>query len=287
MRVLILGSSGILGNYLSHFLSKKFKVFTNGLKKRRINLLNVVEVEKLLKRIKPKIIINCSALTSIDFCEKNKRTAFNINYKILKNTVDILKKNKLESKIIQISTDQFYNNKLKKHNKENINHIPNYYCMTKRLVEKTCIKNNLIVIRTNFFGKSNSKNKSFSDWIYKSFKSDEKFYLLNDVYFSPLNLSTLSKMIKKIIKKIEVTRGIYNIGSRDCISKKNFAIKFAKLCNIYKKNYQSIDSKSLFTTKRPRFMCMNTQKFEKHFKVKMPTINSQILHEVKKYKLKK
>ena len=284
MRILVLGSSGILGNYLSHFLNKNFKVFTNGLKKRRIDLLNIIEVESLIKKIKPKIIINCAALTSIDTCEKDKKTAFNVNYKILKNTVDVLKKNKFESKIIQISTDQFYNNKLKKFNKENINCIPNYYCKTKKLAEQICIKNNLIVVRTNFFGKSNSKNNSFSDWIYKSFRSGEEFYLLNDVYFSPLNLLTLSKMIEKIIEKIDVTKGIFNIGSRDCISKKNFAIKFAKLCNIYRKNYQLIDAKSLFTTKRPRFMCMNTQKFEKHLKVKMPTIKSQISYEAKKYK---
>ena len=31
-------------------------------------------------------------------------------------------------------------------------------------------------------------------------------------------------------------------------------------------------------------MCMNVKKFEKKFKIKMPTINSQISQEAKNYK---
>ena len=172
-------------------------------------------------------------------------------------------------------------------NKENVNKIINYYCNTKYLAEKECLKNKSIVLRTNFFGLSKSKNKSFSDWVYKSFKSKKTFFLLDDVYFSPLNLNTLSYMIKKVIKNIKSTEGVFNVGSRDCISKKDFAIKFAKMLKIYKKNYEIINSKSLFNIKRPKFMCMNVNKFEKKFKNKMPSIQNQIFSEVKKYKLKK
>ena len=172
-------------------------------------------------------------------------------------------------------------------NKENVNKIINYYCNTKYLAEKECLKNKSIVLRTNFFGLSKSKNKSFSDWVYKSFKSKKTFFLLDDVYFSPLNLNTLSYMIKKVIKNIKSTEGVFNVGSRDCISKNDFAIKFAKMSKIYEKNYKFISSNSLFIIKRPKFMCMNVKKFEKKFKIKMPSIHNQISSEVKKYILKK
>ena len=114
-------------------------------------------------------------------------------------------------------------------------------------------------MRTNFFGKSRSKNQSFSDWVYKSFRSKKIFYLFKDVYFSPLNLFTLSKMIILVIKNIDRVSGIYNLGSKNCISKKNFAIKFAKKTMIYHKNFKSLNSKEFFATKRPTLMCMNSK----------------------------
>lgn len=287
MKILILGSSGILGSYLCNFLKKDYKVINNGLKKRKVNLLKFNSLKKFLIKTTPDIIINCVAVTNIDDCDLYKKKAYNINYLIVKNIFFIIKKYSINSKIIQISTDQFYNNKKKKLNTENVNKINNYYCNTKYLAERLCIKNKSIVLRTNFFGLSTSNNQSFSDWVYKSFKSKNFFYLLNDVYFSPLNLSTLSNMIKKVIKNIKYTEGIFNVGSRDCISKKEFAIKFAKMCKIYKKNYKLISSKSLFSVKRPKFMCMNVQKFEKTFNVKLPSVYSQLTNEVKNYKLKK
>ena len=287
MKILILGSSGLLGNYLFNFLKKNFHVFNNGLRKRKINLLNIPELKLFLLRIKPDIIINCTANTNLDNCEKKKGDAYDTNYKTLQNVVNLIKKYHIKSKIIQISTDQFYNNKNYKLNIESVNWIPNYYCKTKYLVERFCIKNKIVVLRTNFFGKSNSKSKSFSDWIFKSFKSKKIFNLFHDIYFSPLNLLTLSKMIKKVIINIEDINGIYNVGSRDCISKKEFAIKFAKSCIIYKKNYQSISAKGTFNAKKSNFMCMNIKKFEKKFKVKMPSVYSQIRYEAKNYRLNK
>ena len=92
-------------------------------------------------------------------------------------------------------------------------------------------------------------------------------------------------MIILVIKNIDRVSGIYNLGSKNCISKKNFAIKFAKKTMIYHKNFKSLNSKEFFATKRPTLMCMNSKKFEKKFKIKMPSINDQINFEVKNYKV--
>ena len=53
MRVLIIGSSGLLGKQLYYFLKKKkTKVFHNGLNKKKLNLNKIKNLKKLLK-IKP------------------------------------------------------------------------------------------------------------------------------------------------------------------------------------------------------------------------------------------
>ena len=94
-------------------------------------------------------------------------------------------------------------------------------------------------------------------------------------------------MLIKVIQNIDKSRGVYNLGSRDCITKKDFAIYFAKKLKIYNNNYQSVNSKRFFNVKRPNYMCMNIKKFEKKFKVKMPSVYDQINKEISNYKLKK
>ena len=60
-----------------------------------------------------------------------------------------------------------------------------------------------MILRTNFFGKSMGKRKSFSDWIYKVFKTKKKieYFLFKDVYFNPLRINTIIKIISLIIYK--------------------------------------------------------------------------------------
>ena len=69
--------------------------------------------------------------------------------------------------------------------------IQNHYTKQKILSEKICEKNNCLIFRVNFFGKSENKSKnnklSFTDWIHKMFlKPGQKFHLFEDVYFNPI-----------------------------------------------------------------------------------------------------
>ena len=110
MKILILGSSGLLGNYLFNFLKKNFHVFNNGLRKRKINLLNIPELKLFLLRIKPDIIINCTANTNLDNCEKKKGDAYDTNYKTLQNVVNLIKKYHIVNTVNQSFTNVYDKN---------------------------------------------------------------------------------------------------------------------------------------------------------------------------------
>ena len=282
MKVLILGSSGLLGYRLFKFLkTKKLIVIANGLRKSKYNLKTKNNILKLLKK-NPDWIINCVAKTDISDCEKNKTEALNVNSKILDDLFFLRTKFKFNFKLLQISTDQFYNHQYGIDNKENSKiSILNHYTYTKRKAEEICNKNDSIILRTNFFGKSHNKKDSFSDWVYKKFKSGKKLYLFDDVFFSPLRIIFLCKIIYKIISVGRQYSGIYNLGSKKGLSKKNFAILFAKSLNIYNSNYTTAKSSKIFKIKRPNNMIMNCKKFEKKFQISLPTLKEQILDEVK------
>ena len=224
-KILITGSTGLLGSYLTKYLKKrKFKI-TKFKRKGLSKLSNIHFCEKYFEKNNYDKIINLSAITNIDYCEKNKLIAKEVNFTLIKNICNVIKKLKRKTHIIQLSTDQFYDSF--KTNTENKKKCVNYYTKTKLMAEKVCLKSNCTILRTNFVGKSLALGRtSFSDWIYYSIKNKKFINLAGDIMFSPLSIKTLSKIIVIIIKK--PIRGLYNVGSIRGLSKLNFAKNFSK-----------------------------------------------------------
>ena len=73
------------------------------------------------------------------------------------------------------------------------------------------------------------------------------------------------------------------MGSRDGISKSDFALSFAKKARVINYNYKFIKVNELLKVKRSNNMFMNINKFEKKFKIRLPLIKNEINNEVKKY----
>ena len=288
-KVLILGSSGLLGKHLYENLktNKNIEIFHTGLKKRKINFDNKIELKKFIFATNPNLIINCAAYTNIEECEKNIKMSKKINVEIIRQIFKLKYQKKMKFNFIQLSTDLFNNKNKLNSSKENSKiFLINNYCQHKREAEKICIKNKALILRTNFFGKSMGKKKSFSDWIYKVFKNKnkDKIFLFNDVYFNPLRINTIVKIISFIINKRKIKlSGIYNLGAKDAIFKNEFAILFAKKTGIFHKNYANINVNKLLSVKRSTNMYMNVNKFENKFKLKLPNIKNEIINEAKKY----
>ena len=284
-KILITGSTGLLGSYLTKYLKKrKFKI-TKFKRKGLSKLSNINFCEKYFEKNNYDKIINLSAITNIDYCEKNKLIAKEVNFTLIKNICNVIKKLKRKTHIIQLSTDQFYDSF--KTNTENKKKCVNYYTKTKLMAEKVCLKSNCTILRTNFVGKSLALGRtSFSDWIYYSIKNKKFINLAGDIMFSPLSIKTLSKIIVIIIKK--PIRGLYNVGSIRGLSKLNFAKNFSKKVGlntdyIYPVTYKKIK----FFAKRNKDMRMQVKKFEKKFNFKFNSLNFELAQIASEYKRSK
>lgn len=279
MKILILGSSGILGKRLFISLKKHYKIVHTGLKKRKFNFEKTEEIKKLLLKEKPSLIINCLAIADIKVCETNRKYSNLINVKILREILKL--KKTLNFSFIQFSTDQMYDNKTNLYSKESFNPvIYNEYTRQKINAEKICLKYRCLIFRINFFGISKSEKKTISDWVILSFKQKKLFYLFTDIIFNPLSLSSICEIIKcLIVSKKFLKWGIYNLGSKNSLSKASFAIKVAEYLNLKNKNYKLVNSSMIFKIKRPKNMSMDVSKFEKNFKIKMKTLTYEIKKE--------
>ena len=96
MKYLIIGGTGVIGyKILQHIRKEDSSVKFTFLNNKEIlknshflNIENLIETKNLIKKISPDIVIHCSALSNIDFCENNKRKAESINVLGTKNIVE-------------------------------------------------------------------------------------------------------------------------------------------------------------------------------------------------------
>ena len=193
-----------------------------------------------------------------------------LNSNIPKNLSNFCLSNK--KYFIHISTDHLYDSFNKENNNEKNKTIRNFYAESKYLGECNASNENSLIIRTNFFGHL-KKRKGLVYWIEQSAKKNKDIILYKNIYFSPLYITTLCKIILKIMpQKIS---GTYNIGSNNGMSKSEFIKKLISKKNIRIK-YKEVEYKNS-NIRRPKNMAMNIQKFEDKFLIKLPNLRDEIL----------
>lgn len=271
-KVIITGLTGMLNEYILNVFKKKYEVFFFHYKNIRskkkfiyIDYSKKKKVRENIKKINPVCLIHSAGITNVDWCEKNKKKTYKVNFKITKNLVDECQRKKIF--FIYISTDHLFNGERTSGYTEKSKLTPiNEYAKTKVLSENYIKKKlmNYLIIRTNFFGKGNKFKQSFSDKIIDILKRGKEIYLFDDVFFNPISMNILSKVILQLYIKKKV--GIFNVSTDKKISKYQFGVKIAK----YKKyNVSLVKKKSindLNITKRPKNMFLKNAKIKKIIK---------------------
>lgn len=275
-KVLVIGR-GFLGDYitnecknqgLSAFGTNYSKDYENGLK---LNVTDVNSINSCVNKVKPDLIINCAANNKIDYLENNPDVAFLVNSEGAKNVALIATKYKI--KLIHISTDSIFDGIKGMYSEEDIPNPINIYAQSKLLGEQLVKENsdNHIIIRTNFYGYNREGNFLFN-WILENLRANKTIIGFDDVIFTPLEISNLSKMIIDISKKDY--NGIIHLASDKTISKYQFAVQIAETLefdpNLVKKGY--LDEHKGFIAKRPKNTSLSNRKAMKILDTKIVTL---------------
>ena len=255
-KILIIGSTGLFGvNFISR-LSDKYDLVCNiHMKKiniskniKRLTLMNKKILKSEVLDIKPDFILNCSGLTDLAVCEKNKKLAFKSNYFTTKNLCQSIKGTKI--KLIHISTDHLFNGeKDELYNEKDLKTPLNVYGLTKSKAEdeiRSSVKKYLI-IRTNFFGWGTSYRNSITDYIIKNLTLNKKVYLSKETKFNPMYLGNLIDCVQKLIEMKK--EGVFNISTDTQLSKFDFGKKIAKIFNLNDKLIIPFEDKKIIKPK--------------------------------------
>ena len=293
-KLFIVGGSGLLGSNFINQSKKKYNIYAHenrkkisitGIKKVKINITDINKLKNFIKKENIEIIMNFVGLTSIEKCESNKEEARICH-------IEIPKKLKIISKIfdikfLHVSTDHLFSGNFKgKYSEKSYCNPVNYYGKTKLIGEKKISDyKKTLILRTNFFGSLNKKNNSFANKIINRLRAKKKVYLWEDIYFTPVFLIDLIKIINLLITKNIC--GTYNIASNNKISKYEFGVKLSKKFNLNHNDLISYKFNKNNFIKRPKNMSLDNSKILKKLKFSKKTfdLDKQILR-FKKYYLK-
>jgi dTDP-4-dehydrorhamnose reductase len=228
-KYLLIGSTGMLGKAfmdVSHKEGNEIIGIARSGADVNIDISDAPTLQKTLNRIKPNMIINTAAIANLDYCETHPSEAYLINTRPSAILADYCRQNNVY--LIHISTDQFFSgDKRAKHDEKSPVTLLNEYARTKYLAEKL-VETHLdsLIIRTNIVGFRGLKtSQSFIEWIIDSLKRGKPLILFDDYYTSSIDVSALSKIILDLTSI--GAKGLFNVGSREVSSKKEFILQFA------------------------------------------------------------
>ena len=189
-----------------------------------VDLLIEDGVQRVLDAANPDIIVNLAALTDVDYCETHPAEAYRVNAGLVLNLVRWIEAKGTHIRLVQASTDQIYDG-AGPHRESDV--CPtNFYGYSKCLAEEYVRRVGGLSLRTNFFGRSARADRaSFSDWIVAALRTGKPITVFEDVLFSPLSLGTLVRSIERVMAG--PISGVFNVGSRDGLSKADFAFHLA------------------------------------------------------------
>ncbi|WP_409068649.1 dTDP-4-dehydrorhamnose reductase family protein [Clostridium sp. FAM 1755] len=288
-KILITGSTGMLGKSIINDFKDDNRFEVYGISRRineKVNNYNRVitditdndQLIKILRRINPDVIIHCAANTNVDDCSDNKEYTYKLHVEATQTLAEF------NSRYIYISTDSVFDGQKGDYSEEDEINPLNYYATTKLEGERVSLNSNskTLILRTNIYGFHLEEKNSLVEWALGNLLLDNKINGFNNVYFNPVYVGQLAKIIKKIVTSSNIT-GILNIGSKEYISKYEFLIRLAEVFNIYINLVipKSIDDIK-FSVLRPRNTTLKLDKLQ-HILKEIPSIDEGIKELRKDY----
>ena len=282
--VLIIGGSGLLGsNWAIKWrdrynillgINKRF-IEIDGTKSIIIDFRNEKVIRDILEKNKIDILINCSGLTNVEKCEKNKELAEFVHCRLC----EVLSKLcfSLGVKQIHISTDHLFDGSKKCVDENCLPKPLNNYGKTKLISEKIVSKLNpkALIIRTNFFGKGPSYRRSFSDFILDNISVNKSVNLFDDVFFTPIYINELIEIIENLLFKD--LSGVFNVVGDERLTKYDFGLKIASEIganhSLVKKTFLSGRDDLV---KRPFDLSLSNKKIKKSISIPIKSLSDQI-----------
>lgn len=289
----MLGKDSFLGNRFFNFVNYNFNVLGTSRNTSTIDGYRVIyfdaynsnSIFQILNEFQPNVVLNCVAITDVDYCEQNEEKCNQIN-NLLPSTLAYYT-DLLGIKLVHISTDHYQSELNVPRTESSKVWAVNNYGKSKIEAENNImlLNKDALIIRTNFFGfESNHKNTKLLSTVKSHLERGTVFPGFIDVVFSPVSINLLIQLIYKLIENNQ--KGIINVACNEAISKFKFAQLVAAALNISIENIVP-ERMSLqnHLSKRPNYLALDNFYLRQTLRTEITSLDAMIVDELSWYRL--
>ena len=206
MRVLVTGANGQLGWEMKK-QSPEQSLEVIALEKKKLDITNLRQLRRIIKKYNPDILVNTAAYTSVDLAEKNKKEAYEVNHHAVKYLAEICKENSIF--LIHVSTDYVFDGQKAEPYLETDEASPiNTYGLSKKRGEEEIrgILSQHIILRTSWVFGVHGNN--FIKTILSLIKTEEEISIVDDQFGCPTSARSIAECIYSICKEYSKTKEV-------------------------------------------------------------------------------
>ncbi|BAA29503.1 290aa long hypothetical dTDP-4-dehydrorhamnose reductase [Pyrococcus horikoshii OT3] len=265
MRIAIIGANGQLGTDLVEVFGNDPEFEVVPLTHKDLDV-TIPESLKVLKEIKPDVLINTAAYVRVDDAELYPEKAFAVNAIGALNVARIA--NEIDAVNVYISTDYVFDGeKGEPYTEEDVPNPINVYGVSKytgEIFTRNYSPKHYIIRVASLYGKAGASGKggNFVEWVIEKAKHGEELKIVDDQFMSPTYTKDVARTLKEFLK-LRSEFGVYHMVNEGFCSWYEFteAIFDVLGWNVEIKPIKSNELNRL--AKRPRFSALKNEKLEK------------------------
>ena len=262
-RIIVIGAKGRLGAALTREYQRAFSV--KAFARSQLDLGKLDQVRSTLSEIEFDLLINCAALTNVDYCESHRDEAFLINAQGPRLLADICAEK--SARLIHISTDYVFDGKQDTPYIEEDPPAPlSVYAESKLAGEEETLRvsqNNLVIRLSWVFGPD---KPSFIDQMIQRARENEEITAVADKFSSPTYTLDVADWLRLAVDKN--AKGVLHLANNGGCSWQEWAQYAIDVCRSLglplkaeRAGAVSLADMKNFVARRPVHTVLSTAKF--------------------------
>jgi dTDP-4-dehydrorhamnose reductase len=263
MKIAVIGANGRLGAAFVREYERDFQV--SGFDRNQIDLGQLDQIRSVLFEIEFDLLLNCAALTNVDYCESNREEAFLVNAEAPGLLAEICAKK--SARLVHVSTDYVFDGKKSDPYVEEDRAIPlSVYGESKLEGERRVLEvssNNLVIRLSWVFGPD---RPSFIDQILQRARQTDVVTAVADKFSVPTYTIDVASWLRLVIDKN--ANGVLHLANSGGCSWQEWAQYAIDVCGSLgiplkaeRVGAVSLADMKNFVAQRPVYTVLSTSKF--------------------------